>query len=80
MLSYQNPVIDEDGTVIPVVTTILPPTTATMGSRSKWIMVAVVAGMLLLVVVGAVVLQDGETAAEGLVVGNPSVMNIVSAA
>ena len=80
MMSYENsPSSDEDEeTALPLVPTILPsPTTTTVRSFLS----IIVAGIMMLVTGGGVVLMwDGETAAEGLVVGNPSVMNIVSAA
>ena len=89
MMSYQkSPIIDEDDTDVPLVTTILPPpttmpmtmtmpmpTTMTRTKEhrlSKW-MVAIVAGMIMMLVAyGAVLmLQDGSlytTAAKDLVV------------
>ena len=55
-MSYQHPTIHEEDTVVPLVTIIIPPTTTTTRSYrvSKWRgMVALVAGMMMLLVVVA---------------------------
>ena len=74
MTSYQNSPssIDEEDTAVPLVPTILSPTTTTIMTttsyRSKWVMIAIVVAMMMLVAGGMVLLWDGESAAEGLVV------------
>ena len=73
-MSYQNPPtsIDEDETVDAsvVVTTLLQPTSTTTSIHRSKLLVASVAGTML--VAGVVLMQDGSsytTAPEGLVVG-----------
>ena len=76
MMSYQkSPSSDEDEETadVPLVTTILPSTTTmttTMSSRSSKSMgmLAIVAGTTMIMLGSTVLLQNGETAAEGLVV------------
>ena len=80
-MTYQNPpIINEDGTAVPIGTTITPTTTKNTGHRlSKRMIAIIVAGALMLVPYGAVLLWDGDTAAEDLVVGTGEKSNCVSA-
>ena len=70
MMPYQNSDEDEE-TARLLGTTILPSTTTTMDDRSStWTRIAIVAGIMMMLVAGAVLLPDRgrTTAAEGLVV------------
>ena len=74
-MSYQKPpIIDEDETaalLVPTITPLLP--TTTMDRRSSKTRLAIVAGMILMVAGGTVLLQDGGTTAEGLIVATQGV-------
>ena len=82
IMSYQNSLssIDED-TAVPLIPTILSPTSTTTmmtttSYRSKWMVIAIVEAIMMLVAGGAVLLWDGKIVTGGCRRGHARVISL----